>query len=408
VVLGWFVAAAALLPRGAGAQGSPLGPEFRVNTYTTGYQVAASVSASAGGDFVVLWSSLQEGASPGIFGQRYAGGGTPAGPEFHVNTFTAFVQAAPAVDFDSSGSFIAVWQSDLQDGSSRGVYAQRYAASGAPLGPEFRVNTFTTGPQAAPEVSRDPAGTFVVVWGSYGQDGDGGGIFGQRYAASGTPLGTEFRVNTFTTGSQGNAEVAGDAAGNFVVVWGIFGNSVFGQRYDSSGAPLGPEFRVNTQAIAAFPRPSVASDAAGNFVVVWETLDGDGSGVFGQRYASSGAPLGSEFRVNSYTTSYQTTPSVAADPSGNFVIVWTSIGQDGSSAGVFGQRFDNAGVSQGTEFQVNTYTTIYQVFPAVAADGSGDFVVAWASMLQDGSDWGIFGQRYAPIVPVELMHVGVE
>ena len=51
--------------------------------------------------------------------------------------------------------------------------------------------------------------------------------------------------------------------------------------------------------------PSVASDAAGNFVVVWDSADQDGSdvGVFGQRYASSGAPLGPEFRVNTYTTS---------------------------------------------------------------------------------------------------------
>ena len=103
----------------------------------------------------------------------------------------------------------------------------------------------------------------------------------------------------------------------------------------------------------------MASDAAGNFVVVWESYGQDGSsyGVFGQRYASTGAPLGPEFRVNTYTTGYQHDPAVASDSSGNFVVVWTSDGQDGSGNGVFGQRYDSSGAPLGPEFRVNTYTT---------------------------------------------------
>jgi hypothetical protein len=85
----------------------------------------------------------------------------------------------------------------------------------------------------------------------------------------------------------------------------------------------------------------VDADSDGNFVVVWGSpQDGAGGGVFGQRYDSSGSPLGAEFRVNSYTTSEQQDPAVGADPSGNFVVVWNSYGQDGSSYGVFGQRYN--------------------------------------------------------------------
>ena len=68
-------------------------------------------------------------------------------------------------------------------------------------------------------------------------------------------------------------------------------------------------------------------------------------------------PDGPEFQVNTYTTGVQAAPSVAVDTSGNFVVVWQSSGPDGSSDGVFGQRFNNTGTPQGTEFQVNTYTT---------------------------------------------------
>ena len=229
---------------------------------------------------------------------------------------------------------------------------------GNPLGPEFRVNTYTTGNQYRPAVASDASGDFVVVWDSCAQDGSGLGAFGQRYASSGAPLGPEFRVNTYTTGDQ---------------------------------------------ALSA-----VASDAGGNFVVAWASRQDPGSGVFGQRYASSGVPLGPEFRVNTYTTGYQASPSIVSDSSGNFVVVWNSYTQDGSGMGVFGQRYAGSGVPLGPEFRVNTYTTGAQSGPSVAADTSGNFVVVWTSDLQNASLLEVFGQRYSQILPVELMHFRVE
>jgi hypothetical protein len=62
----------------------------------------------------------------------------------------------------------------------------------------------------------------------------------------------------------------------------------------------------------------------------------------------------------------------------------------------------------GPEFRVNTFTTSNQIAPTVGADAAGNFVVVWSSLLQDGSNYGVFGQRYAQIVPVELMHFRVE
>jgi hypothetical protein len=92
-----------------------------------------------------------------------------------------------------------------------------------PLGPEFRVNTYTTGLQWFPSVAADTSGNFVVVWSSDGQDGSSWGVFAQRYASSGFPVGPEFRVNTYTTSPQGGSfdiAVASDPSGNFVVVRG--------------------------------------------------------------------------------------------------------------------------------------------------------------------------------------------
>jgi hypothetical protein len=62
----------------------------------------------------------------------------------------------------------------------------------------------------------------------------------------------------------------------------------------------------------------------------------------------------------------------------------------------------------GPEFRVNTYTYSIQHDPSAAGDASGDFVVVWDSDLQDGSAIGTFGQRFSPIVPVELTAFSVE
>ena len=59
-----------------------------------------------------------------------------------------------------------------------------------------------------------------------------------------------------------------------------------------------------------------------------------------------------------------------------------------SDYGVFARRFDAAGAPQAAEFEVNTFTTNAQNFPAVALAAGGDFVVTWASNGEDGSSAG--------------------
>ena len=135
--------------------------------------------------------------------------------------------------------------------------------------------------------------------------------------------------------------------------------------------------QVNTYTGGDQSRPSAAMDPSGNFVIAWDGVGpGDGAGIYAQRYDNGGNPVGTEFQVNTYTTSSQGSPSVAMDPSGNFVIAWDGAGP-GDGAGIYAQRYDNGGNPVGTEFQVNTYTTSSQGSPSVAIDPSGNFVIAW-------------------------------
>ena len=387
------------------ATAQPVGPEFQVNTYTTSSQDGPSVASDANGNFVVVWQSRYQDLSfVSVFGQRFDSSGNPLGTEFQVNTFTTENQRYSSVASDSSGNFVVVWGGYGEE-DYYGIVGQRFDNGGNRLGGAFQVNTYTTSSQKEPSVASDATGNFVVVWDSYSQDGSQGGVFGQRFDHNGKPLGKEFQVNRNSIYWQVRSSVASDAIGDFVVVWSNFyygpetrSYGIFGQRYDKRGTRLGDEFQVNTYTGGKQQFPRVASDATGNFVVVWTNSSHDGSsyGVFGQRYDSDGRRLGGEFPVNTYTTGVQYQPTVTSDANGNFVVLWSSAyDQDGNSDGVFGQRFDNEGNPVGREFQVNTYTTNSQRHASVASDASGSFVVAWQSDGQDGSGDGIFGQRFA-------------
>jgi hypothetical protein len=201
-----------------------VGGEFRVNTATANKQLFPSVAMDNDGDFVVTWSSYgQDGHRYGVYARRYNAAGVAQGGEFRVNTTTTGQQRNSVVAMDAAGGFVIAWSSD-QDGSSDGIYAQRYNAAGIAQGGEFKVNTYTTNSQRLPVIAMDATGDFVVAWQSYKQDGAGDGIYAQRYDATGVAQGSEFRVNTTTAGQQRATRIAMEADGDFLIGWENFGS----------------------------------------------------------------------------------------------------------------------------------------------------------------------------------------
>jgi len=391
-----------LLPAAVSAQ-VPRGPEFQVNTYTTQQQTAPFVASNAGGNFVVTWQSIQQdGDREGVFARGYDASGDPVGPaEFRLNSHTTGAQLDPSVAAAPDGSLAFFWNGHGPDGSGFDVYGRRFDFAGAPVGGDFRVNSHTTSYQHFSSVGVDAAGRLVVAWESAFQDGSERGVFGQRFEADGTPQGPEFGVNSFTTANQRAPAVGMAADGSFVVVWQSAGSlsggqyAVFAQRFASGGSAVGPEFRVNVDTLVDQHAPAVASDADGNFVVVWQTsILSPGLGdVMARRFDASGYPLTSEFRVNTYTTSYQGSPALASDPAGNFVVAWEGVGP-GDTSGVFARRFDLAGGAT-ADFRVHSTTSGSQAQASVASDAQGNFVVAWQSMAS-GSHADIFARRFRP------------
>ena len=87
------------------------------------------------------------------------------------------------------------------------------------IGSQFRINTTTTNNQQWSAVTTLSNGDFVVTWTSDTQDGDGYGIYGQRYDANGNAISNEFQVNSNTTGHQQDSSITPLSDGGFVVTW---------------------------------------------------------------------------------------------------------------------------------------------------------------------------------------------
>lgn len=378
------------------------GKEFQVNTHTIGDQRHPCVGMDAKGNFVITWQSEnQDGSREGIFAQRFNKKGKTLGKEFQVNTETYLYQWSPAIAMDTNGNFVITWESRDQYPWHR-ILAQRFNKQGKPLGKEFQVNTYNSYDQRSPAIAMDPNGNFVITWSSYLSDNSATGISAQRFNKKGKALGKEFQVNTYWIDWQGRPSIAIAKNGNFVITWQSneqddSGKEIYAQRYKRYGKAIGPEFRVNTYTQFDQEIPKIAMDEKGNFVIVWQCYGQDTQwykGIFAQRFNKNGKALGKEFQVNTYTELNQEDPVIAMDRRGNFVIVWNSDEQDGSDWGIYAQRYDRNGKAIGSEFRVNTHTKNMQLFPTVVMDKMGNFVVAWDSLKQDGSAMGIFAKMF--------------
>jgi len=263
----------------------------------------------------------------------------------------------------------------------------------------FLVNTHTSNNQRYSDIASYNDGSFIVVWQSENQDGDGYGIFAQLYNANGSSTSSEFQVNTSILNNQYEPSIATNVDGNSLITWtsgAELSTDIIAQLLDNYGNTIGNEFIVNTHTDYWQTTSKVAALQNGDFVIVWDSVYQDGSAhsIHAQQYDAYANSIGSEFQVNTYAEHMQSVPSVAALSDGGYVVAWESYEQDGSQKGIYAQRFDENGNTVSSEFQINTYTNQDQGEPIITELNDGGFVVSWESHGQDGSYLGIFAQQY--------------
>ena len=229
--------------------GAPATGEVQVSAFTAGDQRRPAVAVQPTGEIVLAWEA-PDGAGPGVFLRRFAAGLTAPGPEVRANTATAGFQARPSLACDGSGNcvvgwedggtairvrrftrslsplseqradsgsaaprshpsvastlrgdFVVLWESAVDDQGGAGVFLRAFDFRELPQGAELRVNTTSPGPQRLPALAASPAGAFLAAWDSDGQDGDGSGVYAQRYALPGFGFYTVMPCRVFDTRS---------------------------------------------------------------------------------------------------------------------------------------------------------------------------------------------------------------
>ncbi len=240
-------------------------------------------------------------------------------------------------------------------------------------------------------------------------------VYLQRFSSTGEKLGEEILVNQFASFNQREPAIAALDNGNFIVTWiserqrTDLEVSVYGRLFDNLGQPLGNEFAVvplpkitdDVVKLAALNRscgaPVVTANAAGGFSVAWSQRSGNrtnGTDVLIRAFDAAGVAVGGSAVANEFLYGDQHSPCLVTLGSQQ-LLVWSSMGQDGSWGGVFGRAFVGA-VPVGAEFRINTLTRFDQKQPQVAADNGGRALALWSGFTVD-SGFDLFGRFY--VVP---------
>ncbi len=191
-------------------------------------------------------------------------------------------------------------------------------------------------------------------------------------------FGSEFRVNSTTTGIQEDSSIAALANGKFVVVWSDAPSAdIKAQIFNADGSPFGFEFNVADDPIPGRSRPVVTATADGRFVVAWEETPVGGHSQISARVLNSDGTLPSGdyeniLTVSTVTNIHQTDAAIAAGSSGRFFVSWTAQ----SNADVVARAYNAAGPWTTNEYPVDGGPAI-EGATAVAGLGDGNYIMVW-------------------------------
>ena len=410
------------------------GTEYAIVDSLPGDQVWPDVAVNANGGFVVWQDNATDGSGWGLSAQRLDSTLSGTLSPFRVNAEGANDQEFPRVALLKNGGAVFVWQGD-QSGPQH-IYARFLTPTNTfSTTNDLLVNTITNNFQINPAVAVLNNSNVVMVWASFDEAGPNSllDVFGQMFTPTGQKIGGEFLLNQFAAYNQRTPAIAALADGGFVVAWvseqqrstapGWGTNStvitaataplpsvdIYARLYSSNGVALGSEFLVNQDANPA-ANPAVAAATDGSFLVAWGAHDMGNPTNSWDIYARSftNASGGAVVRVNTRIFGDEYLPHVSAIGR-DYLVVWTSLGQDGSREGVYGQFVHENASLVGDEFRVNSTTLGQQMQPAVASDGLNQFLTVWTGFTFNTNSFDLFAQRYlnvsALLLPIDNVFV---
>jgi len=152
---------------------------FQVNTARVASVTRPAIAMNTAGCFVITWDGDPNRASADdIHARLYDPNGTPLSEPFGVNTMREGAQQWPQVAINDANEFVIVWEHDTGDpDAATEIFARRFGLDGEPLTEQSQLNAHTPGKQREPDIAMTEEGSFVAIWESDDQDGSGYGIF---------------------------------------------------------------------------------------------------------------------------------------------------------------------------------------------------------------------------------------
>jgi parallel beta-helix repeat protein len=239
---------------------------------------------------------------------------------------------------DASGDFQLVWE-------SQGILTGLFSSSGIPLGNPVQVSNIVGGTDSQATLGTDGAGNSVVAW-THTDSGSGLTSVELQYFGSGlVPNGSPISFSSvFSSGNASQPCVAMNGT-NVVIAYTDTNSNGTVSEVDAVEITGGVQTPISVSTSSA-SQPSVAMNSSDAFVIAYTT---GASGynqiatgyVMAQQYTSIGAPSGSAIVVNSSST-IENEPAVGIDDNGNFVVAYTDIFSSTEvSLGGLGEYIDN-------------------------------------------------------------------
>ena len=350
-----------VMARVLAADGTPRTGDLRVSTSEAGFQSSPRVAMAADGSFVVVWQAESSFHAPfRVYGRRFSAGGQALGPRFRLGTGYHLEQIEPDVACAPDGRFVVAWTENDGKFEPNGrpmtdVLARRFGAGGQPLETDW-VAAGGWYSQYAPSLAMNASGAFAIAVEGYDEsDSHDDGrtyVYAMTYGPDGKLLHTIGPYGLSDEQSFPAVALAGD--GSSILAWKdpladdsiddenwvVNAPGILAQRFDADGINTGDFIHVNTETANAQSAPSLAV-APNGFLVAWTSAggqDGDGDGVFAQRFALDGSKIGPETALATWTAGDQAWTATALAPNGHGLVAWTSMGRDGDDAGIAARR----------------------------------------------------------------------
>lgn len=262
-------------------------------------------------------------------------------------------------------------------GEANGAYVQRFDGMGSRLQSS---DTLLIAGTSSSSIGASKRGDYGSTWVT--ADGNFYSAYLRVFARDGSLKLAQIKANTTLSAQSFMAPMmAMNDAGDIVVFWSQWDSSVPGARllarvFSSSGSPLTGEIEVAPRSTANGVVQGVAMDRNGNFTCIWMS-SGQNADVMTRRFYKNGSAMTSAVTANTYLPSAQAGMHIAMNTYGQHVIAWESLGQDGSGYGVYAQRFDANGAKVGAEIHVSDATVGDQKDSSVGIAEDGSFAIAW-------------------------------